>query len=76
MDIKNPYIVSLCSGGLVYFMYNKNVPENAPDTKKKEIKQMKLNYAFLTTLVVFLGMQYYSNTSIEIEPVLKTKFED
>lgn len=76
MDIKNPYIVSLCSGGLVYIMYSKNLPENSTDAKKKEVKQMKLNYAFLTSLVVFLVMQYYSNSTVEIEPVLKTKFED
>ena len=76
MDIKNPYIVSLSLGALVFCFYHKNIQHNTSEEKKKEIKQMKLNYAFLTTLFTFLIMQYYTNTSTTIEPVLKGKFDE
>jgi len=76
MDFQNPFYVSILSGIVVYFVYNNN-SKQSNKTKNKEIKQMKLNYAFLTTIIVYCCMQYYtSNDTHTIEPTLRTKFED
>ena len=75
MNVYNPYGISLICGLLMYYLNAKDLPKN--DQNKKEKKQNSLNYAFLTTIVVFFSMQYYStNSSSVLEPTISTKFED
>ena len=72
IDLKNPYIVSIGAGSLIYYL---NITPKQINTKNKtepkDIKQTRLNYAFLTSIIVFLAMQYYisEDTNNSIEPV-------
>lgn len=75
MEYNNPYFVSITAGILVYLLYN-NKSKSQDEKKKKEVKQMKLNYAFLTTIVIFFCMQFYGSEPTTIEPTLRGKFED
>ena len=72
MNINNPYIVSL-SAGLVVFMFTK--PKNKVEGDKTK-RQTNLNYVFLTSLIVFVLMQYYSTNTISLEPTLDCKFDE
>lgn len=69
MNMNNPYVVSLSAGLLVY-LYNK------PNKQDKIKRQTNLNYVFLTSLIVFILMQYYSTNTTSIEPTLDCKFEE
>ena len=71
MDLQNPYVISIMSGLFVYFLYNSNKTKS-----NKEMKQTRLNYSFLTSILVFIFMHYYNNNTSEIEPVLTTKFDE
>jgi len=71
MNINNPYIVSL-SAGLVVYLFSK--PKNKDDDKIK--RQTNLNYVFLTSLIVFILMQYYSTNTTSLEPTLNCKFDE
>lgn len=74
MNVYNPYVVSLICGLIIYYINAKDSPKS--DQKKKEKKQNSLNYAFLTTILVFFSMLYYSTNSNILEPTLSTKFEE
>ena len=78
IDYKNPYIVSIGAGILIYALNtSKSVDAKQTDKQVKDIKQTRLNYAFLTAITVFLIMQYYtSDDTGSIEPVLTTKYEE
>jgi len=71
MNINNPYIVSLSAGLLVYIF-------TKPKTKDgdKTNRQTNLNYVFLTSLIVFILMQYHSTNTTLIEPTLECKFDE
>lgn len=71
MDIYNPYIVSIISGLMVYF-YN----YRSTNKDNKQNKQTNLNYVFLTSIVVFILMNYYNGNSSILEPTLDCKFDD
>ena len=71
MNMNNPYMVSL-SAGLIVYMFTR--PKNKEDNKTK--RQTNLNYVFLTSLIVFILMQYYSTNTTSLEPTLDCKFEE
>lgn len=71
MDIYNPYIVSIISGLMVYF-YN----YRSTNKDNKQNKQTNLNYVFLTSIIVFILMNYYNGNSSILEPTLDCKFDD
>ena len=72
MTLYNPYLVSLVAG-LSVFVYTKSGKKD--DTKSS--KQTNLNYVFLTSLIVFILMQYYSNNAdTALEPTLDCKFDE
>jgi len=67
----NPYVVSL-SAGLVVYMFTKS--NKIKDNKTN--RQTNLNYVFLTSLIVFILMQYYSTNTTSLEPTLDCKFDE
>lgn len=71
MSIYNPYAVSLSAGFLVYMFIK---PNKKDDNKNK--RQTNLNYVFLTSLLIFILMQYFSNNTTSIEPTLDCKFDE
>ena len=71
MNINNPYIVSL-SAGLAVYMLTKSKSKDGDKTKR----QTNLNYVFLTSLIVFILMQYYSTNTVSLEPTLDCKFDE
>ena len=73
MDIYNPYIAAGVSGLLVYF-YRSSFNDKTTDNKQK--KHTNLNYVFITSLFVFIIMNYFSNTTTVLEPTLTSKFEE
>lgn len=73
MNMYNPYVVSL-SAGLIVYMLTSSKGKNE-DNKTK--RQTNLNYVFLTSLIVFILMQYYStNSTSTLEPTLDCKFDE
>ena len=71
MTIYNPYAVSLSAGFLVYMFTKPNKKDN-----DKSKRQTNLNYVFLTSLIIFILMQYFSTNTISIEPTLDCKFDE
>ena len=71
MNINNPYIVSL-SAGLIVYMMTKSKTKDGDKTKR----QTNLNYVFLTSLIIFILMQYYSTNTTTLEPTLDCKFDE
>jgi len=71
MSMYNPYVVSL-SAGLVVYMFTKS--NKIKDNKTN--RQTNLNYVFLTSLIVFILMQYYSTNTTSLEPTLDCKFDE
>lgn len=72
MNINNPYAVSL-SAGLIVYIFTK---PNKKDSNDKTKRQTNLNYVFLTSLIVFILMQYYSTNTTSLEPTLDCKFDE
>ena len=78
IDYKNPYIVSIGAGILIYALNtSKSFDTKQSEKQIKDIKQTRLNHSFLAAISVFLIMQYYTadNTG-SIEPVLTTKYDE
>ena len=71
MNMNNPYVISLSAGLMVYLFTKPNKKE-----ENKSKRQTNLNYVFLTSLIVFIFMQYYSTNSTTIEPTLDCKFDE
>ena len=71
MNINNPYFISLSAGLLVYIL----TKPNSKDGDKSE-RQTNLNYVFLTSLMTFIFMQYYSTNTTSLEPTLDCKFDE
>lgn len=78
MDFKNPLIVSIASGLLMYALNTSKTDDtkNKTDKQLKDVKQTRLNYAFLTSIVVFLIMHCYtSSDGSSIEHYLSDPFD-
>ena len=74
MNLNNPYIVSIATGLSVYlFTYNSNEKN---DKNSKQRKQTNLNYVFLSSIIVFLIMNFYGSNNSSLEPTLDCKFDD
>ena len=71
MITNNPYVVSLSAGFVVYILTKSKSTDN-----DKTKRQTNLNYIFLTCLLVFILMQYYSTNSTTLEPTLDCKFDE
>ena len=71
MNINNPYVVSL-SAGLIVYMMTKSKTKDGDKVKR----QTNLNYVFLSSLIVFILMQYYLTNTTAIEPTLDCKFDE
>ncbi len=71
MNINNPYFISLSAGLLVYIL----TKPNSKDSDKTK-RQTNLNYVFLTSLMTFIFMQYYSTNTVSLEPTLDCKFDE
>ena len=71
MNINNPYIVSLSVGLGVYMLTKSSTKE-----VNKAKRQTNINYVFLSSLIVFIVMQYYSTNTISLEPTLDCKFDE
>ena len=71
MNINNPYFISLSAGVLVYILTKPNSKDG--DKTKRETN---LNYVFLTSLIAFILMQYYSLNTTSLEPTLDCKFDE
>ena len=70
MDMYNPYVSAIAAGVCVY-LYTYNF-----SNKTKEKRQTNLNYVFLTSVLVFIMMNYYGSNTSSIEPTLSMKFDE
>ena len=71
--LKSPYFITLVSASLVYYLTLNNSTSN----NKKEVKQLAINYFFITSIVVFSLLTYYkSSVGSEVEKTLKIPFND
>lgn len=75
MELTNPYVASI-SAGLLVFLYTYNFKSSKDAKGDKQTKQTNMNYIFLTSLVVFIGMNYYCSNTGTIEKTLQCGFDE